>query len=486
MIRSTTAFLLLAFQLLSPVSAGTPEKKNVSESKTILCTEMTPSSKGIWEWDYLTGDWGGERTRLAEHGFELTVDYTGETMGVVTGGVQRGFTYEHRLEVGMDFDFEKMTGWKGGAFHVSSFWIEGTTPNNLRGAQDIAAYTGSLSDPSNIDAYDTFRLFELYLEQRFFEDKLTVRVGQLAADAEFFTSDYGSPLFVNGTFGWPNFMAANQPNGGAGYPSATTGIFLKVQATPELYFMSIVQDGNPGAQNGNNRHGTNFRIAEDEGLFTMHEVTYDLNKQENDKGLPGAYSLGFWYHTDRFADQRFDSNGIPLSDDATLTGTASNGTALNHEGNYGFYGIIDQMLWREKNEGHEGLSFFTRLAGSPEADRTIIDFYAEGGVIYTGPIPTRDQDVLAVGVCYNEYSSRVTDFDRDASKVAMNGGNLPRPVRTSETILETTYRVQIAPWWYVQPDFQYFINTGGGIASPITGNRVQDAVVLGVRTGITF
>jgi porin len=46
---------------------------------------------------------------------------------------------------------------------------------------------------------------------------------------------------------------------------------------------------------------------------------------------------------------------------------------------------------------------------------------------------------------------------------------------------------QLAPWWQVQPDFQYILNPGGGILNPDgSGRVVGSAAVLGIRTVVTF
>ena len=53
---------------------------------------------------------------------------------------------------------------------------------------------------SNIDAYDSVRLYEAWLQQEFWDRKFSIRLGQILADAEFFVSDYGA-LFINSSFG---------------------------------------------------------------------------------------------------------------------------------------------------------------------------------------------------------------------------------------------------------------------------------------------
>src|SRR5215210_5470595 len=55
---------------------------------------------------------------------------------------------------------------------------------------------------SGIEALPSTRLYELWLEQKFFDDKVALRAGQLAADTEFLVSQYAT-VFVNATFGWP-------------------------------------------------------------------------------------------------------------------------------------------------------------------------------------------------------------------------------------------------------------------------------------------
>ena len=62
----------------------------------------------------------------------------------------------------------------------------------------------------------------------------------------------------------------------------------------------------------------------------------------------------------------------------------------------------------------------------------------------------------------------------------------PRPVRRSETVLELTYQAAIAPWWQVQPVAQYIFRPSGEVDPRRPERRLRDALVLGVRTNITF
>ena len=61
------------------------------------------------------------------------------------------------------------------------------------------------------------------------------------------------------------------------------------------------------------------------------------------------------------------------------------------------------------------------------------------------------------------------------------------PIRSSETFLEATYQIQFLHWWQIQPDLQYVINPGAGIANPNDPTqRIKNELVIGLRTNITF
>ena len=60
-------------------------------------------------------------------------------------------------------------------------------------------------------------------------------------------------------------------------------------------------------------------------------------------------------------------------------------------------------------------------------------------------------------------------------------------MRSSEFFFEATYQYQIAPWWNLQPDFQYIVRPSGGIVNPLNPDHlIQNEAIIGVRTTITF
>ncbi|MEJ2623430.1 MAG: carbohydrate porin [Pseudolabrys sp.] len=423
-----------------------------------------PAPQSIWERETLTGDWGGLRTDLHNKGIDITAQYIAETFGVLSGGLERRGTYEGRFEFSLDADLQKLVGWTGASAHVTAFQIH----NGGRNAANIA---GSIADPSNIDALKTTRLFTAWFQQDF-NGIASLRVGQLAADDEFFTSDTAGGL-LNGTFGWGNNLAANMTNGGPAYPLATPGARLQVNASDNLTFRGGVFAGDPAGKDCNedaqkcNRHGVTFSTSG--GTLWMGEAQYAVNQGKNAIGLPGVYKIGAWYQTADFADRRYglDAGGatVLLSDPAATD-------PLNHSGNWGIYGVADQTVWRG---GERSVSLFLRGGYSPK-DRNLITWYVDGGVGFKGIVPRRADDTFTLGISYAKISDDVVSADRDA-------GNA---VRDYEVVLEASYAAQITPWWVVQPDLQYIVHPNGG-QNPDDGTQSFDhAFLAGLRSTITF
>ncbi len=144
-------------------------------------------------------------------------------MANVSGGLKTGPAYIGRVQAVANFDPEPLTGWKGALFQVSTYQIHGV---GLTGA-----FIGSYAAVSDIEALATTRLNEVWVEQKL-NDWLSLRIGQLAVDSEFFLSPYLG-IGIGGTFGWPPIATANLPGGGVVYPFATPAARLKITPSDE-------------------------------------------------------------------------------------------------------------------------------------------------------------------------------------------------------------------------------------------------------------
>jgi porin len=398
-------------------------------------------------------DPGGMRRALSRHGVEVGGVYYGESFGN-WAGFDQGVEYDGVLELYVKADMHQLGLWKGLCFHADGFQIHG---NSI-----TAANIGSLMPVSNLEATDATRLFELWFEQHLFNDKLAVKFGQLAADAEFVISE-GGGWFLNGTWGWPSITAADLPSGGPAYPLATPGVRVAINPTDKLALLIGVYNGNPAPDCPNpdpqrcNSNGLDFEL--DDPPLLIAEGAYNYNQGK----LAGTIKLGGWNHFGTFEDERFDSGG------ALIGVTGNPGKPLDND--WGLYGIIDQLVWRVPgSEDPKGVGVFARVIGAPEG-RNLVDVYFDGGVTFTGMIPGRPDDGLAIGFAYTGISDQVHAFDVESGQ----------PVaRNYEALIEICYTYQINPGWTLQPDFQYIFQPGGNVPD------IEDAAVLGARTSISF
>jgi porin len=410
---------------------------------------------GLFEQDTLTDDWGGARKNLQDQGIQLGLSDIAETLSNPVGGAKQGTIYEGLVTAFLELDLTKSLKFRIDGFQING---RGLTQN----------YVGNLLAVSGIEALPTTRLHDLWLQQTFLNGHASLRVGQIAwdDDKEFYYSQYAS-LFINSTFGYPDLFAENLPDGGPGYPFAVPGARLRIAPTKELMISTAVVNGipappGPGNPQTRNVNGTNFLIREG-GTLTITELVYTFQQGAGD------VKLGGWYHSANFPDLHFDATRVSLAN------PSSNGLAALHQGNYGPYLILDTKLW--------GLGGFLRVGGAPE-DRNLINLEIDTGLTHQGSLGDKSYQA-GVGLGYVRIGGAARGFAADTSLFT----GVAEPALDYEAVIEATYQVNIAPWWYLQPDLQVILHPGGHHAEPPpspTGQPIPNALVFGVRSAITF
>jgi porin len=416
------------------------------------------------------GDPSGLRKWLYEHGLTFSFVLTSEGHADVAGGMRQGGVFQGKLETIIKADLEKMLGLRGLTFFTNSFEIHNT--GGIR-----RDYVGSFNTIANIEAMATMRLSELWLEQQI-TDTFSIRFGQLAADAEFFISDNSTFLM---TSDWPSITAQNLPSGGPAYPLATPGLRLKYESGPWKLLVALLNGDpagpGPGDPQERNRYGLNFRVTDPPLL--MGEAQYKYNQGKDDTGLAGIVRVGFWHHFGLFDGQRFDTMGRSLAD------PLSNGIPQRLRGSTGFYGVIDQQLYRPPGGGPDsGISMFSRL-GISTPDRNPTELYWDGGIIFAGMLPGRPDDKIGATFLYTKMSRDAAALDGDT--IAFTG--TPTPIRDYELNIALVYQAQIVPGWTIQPAIHYVMHPGGHIPDPnstVPGTAIKDATVLSLRSVITY
>ena len=370
---------------------------------------------------------------LGEHFTGWKLNYVGEVFGNLSGGPQQGAIYEGYVKLGLGINLEKLAGWKDTVFYANFLYPHGGSLTQN--------YVGDLNVVSNIDAYDSARLFKCWVQKNFAGNRFLLRAGIMAVDKEFFVSE-GAGLFLNSGFG--AFPVIGQDLVAPVYPVSAPGVRLLWKASKVLSFRAAVFSGDVGAQTVN-QHNTRWNLRASNGVSAFLEAVGKVNATGD--GLPGTYKLGGFYDSKSFDDLR---GGAP------------------HHGNYGVYAIADQRVWREGpgDAAAQGLGIFARFALAPQ-DRSFVAFDCEGGATYTGLLPGRDGDVLGLGVLYAKVS-----------KDARDDTGTPWPTH-HETVIEVSYQASINDWLSVQPDFQYIFNPGA-----VHGGRA--AAVAGLRFSLSF
>jgi porin len=469
----TVATALMLNALAGSAFAATSPDAAPEAPEADLQIQAQPSNfwTGFWTRETMLGDMGGLRPWLGKYGVTFQLTETSEYLANVRGGLGRGGAYDGLTTATVGIDTQKAFGLPGGQFNVSALQIHGT---NLS-----TRYLGTLNTASGIEAEATTRLWELWYQQSFLDKRVDIKIGQQSIDQEFITSQY-SATFINTMFGWPALPSYDMPSGGPAYPLSALGVRVRGQITPQLTALAGVFDGDPLGNNPDNLHGTNFNLHN--GTLFIGELQYAINQPSdgemvgmNSNKLPGTYKLGVWYNNNRFDDQRFDNTGLSLAN------PASTGVPQSHHGNYSFYAVADQMIWRPDPDEPRSIGVFTRLMGAP-GDRNLVSFAANAGIVMKAPFKGRDDDSVGLAVTYIKVGNHVHDLDLDYR----NFLNSPYGVRTQETTIEATYIYQVTPWWTMQADAQYTFNAGAGQNPNDPTQPLRNTFVIGVRANLTF
>lgn len=418
---------------LQPGEGGLPRETPVVEEET---EEGTGGAPNFWNRSQLTGNWGGARDALSDRGFDIELVYTGELAGIPVGGVATGLAHLGNVDLAMTFDFERMVGWRGAS--ISAYGL--ADYNAGVGVSDLA---GDLQGLSNIDAGTLVRLYELWFEQNLGDETFSLRVGLYDLNSEFDANETGG-LFFNSSHGIGADFAQSGENGPSIFPITSLGVRLRFRPAAEAYLTAVVLDGVP-------EELWEQRIDLAQGFLIAIEAGYAHVERES--GILFKLAAGAWHYTASFPHLlQVDALGDPVP----------------HRGNSGAYGIFEYALFREKGASDQGLDYFLR-AGWADAELNAIEYYVGTGLVYTGLIPTRDEDQLGLAAA----TAIMSPVWRQAQTAA---GASPEAF---ESVLELAYRAQVFGWLGAQLETMYVINPG---AEATTANSLY----VGGRLELSF
>lgn len=402
--------------------------KLFNSSLVILLLLAAPASASDLN---LLGDWGGMRTYLEERGISpdvvLTMDFARNTRG----GIDQHGTMLGNLDIMFTIDTKQAGLWENGTF---SIYFLGNSVTN----RPLTEIVGDLQTTSNIEAEETFVLYEAWYEHQFSQEAISVLVGLHDYNSEFDVLEF-TGLFPNSS---PGVQPTISQVGPSIFPQTTAMAGrLRLSPSENTYIMTALYDGISGDPNHTTR--TAVRFDDGDRIFAGLEA----GQINGSAGAKDYYkiALGTWLHTAR----------VELFDGST-----------NSE-NKGVYFIAETALYAENDNG-EGLGGFVEF-GLADAKVNQIGSYWSTGINYVGLLPGRNGDILGLAIMTARNGSDYMDF------IKAEGGEVDH----SETAIELTYRAELLPWLVVQPDLQYIIN-------PSMDPSLDNALVAMVRTEIHF
>jgi porin len=403
--------------------------------------QLGESNNSFWNRSKMTGDWGGTRSELTEDGVTLESVVVGDVMGNIRGGnEQRAFLLEN-IELSAAFDLEKLLGWNGSGIHISALQNNGVLPTK---------FVGDLQAANNIEAAQTVKLYEAWIQQNLWRSRISVLAGVYDINFEFDYID-SAQLFLNSSHGMGAELAASGRSGPPTFPATAPSLRLKLLPHSSWSVKAAVSDGAPGS-----RH-VNWDLRRGNGSFWIGEMGYLLS-DESASGFDSRLHIsrskttnyllkigvGGWFYSRNFAQQR------------------SGADVGSSEKESGAYFLIDVASLGWINQSLDSASWYVRT-GLADDKLSQVRFYLGSGIIFKGILPGCEKDAMGISVARAQNSS------------VYSNQVLNQESQVSETAFELTYRMPLTPWMDLQPNMQYIINPGTDINNP-------SALLIGLRT----
>jgi porin len=453
---------VLAFFLANPpvIRAG----QSVGDVNAAASPSTTSWFQSLLSADHFLGGVPGRQQLSDSNGITFNGQLINDMLWNTVGGLKAGNADAGLLQFGLDADLKKLIGWDGGTFHTSWLYTYGVDLENYIG--------GNLSPSSVATQMPSFRCYELWYQQAFLNNLINIRGGLLAIDTEF-TLSYTAALFVNELFGLANIATFNLANGGPQYPMSTPGIRLEIDPTDWLMLHTVFSQANPFSQE-QNQHNFSWNFGPSGGLLNMTEGVVKWKSVLKSR-LPGTAKLGYW---------------IQNGPTPTLPQNYSQiGSPQNVMYSTGFYGVIDQALYRVHHSSPgdtqltdaedsvvpmpaenspQGLDAYWRMGYTPQPNNPVT-LFMDTGLVYTGLIPGRKNDRIGIAFAYGQISTGYRNLAaQDNVPGAGYGG-----------VVECTYSIQLTPAITLQPDLQYIFHPSGT-------QQYGNSLVAGFRATVVF
>lgn len=399
--------------------------------------------------------WNG----LSKAGVNLSLVLINESAGNPIGGVSQGTTDAGQLQLGADFNLEKILGIPGASVHVTEFkdYGESLSLDNLG--------TGFKSQEIFKNAFTNWHFGLLTYEQRLLYNRIDIALGRTATSQYFAHSPFACDFMSGTNCGMPEIVQSE--SGFSLLPSATWGGKISFQVTPQLYVMTGVFEVNSFIAHTS---GFDFSTQHASGVTVPVEIGYTTTFETD--AYPYEVKLGGYYSDGGHADPLFNTKG-------RLLGTFG-GTAATIQDRSGMYLLADKTLWRAGLQSFRNVAVFGGWA-LPFDKTEVYDNQVYAGVVWTGPFASRPGDTIGFVGNYFHVSSQESEFLNDA-RIKAGGGGVGSQ---NEGTLEIDYGANVLPSVRVTPDIQYIINPDNS-SIPNVKFVPRNALVIGLQISLHF
>lgn len=385
--------------------------------------------------------------------FTVNVNYTGDIFGNVSGGIERGVGYMDNFDVNLEINFDQLPlGLDGTTIYMYGLGNQG---------KGISQYVGDLQGTSNIEAENSWRIFELWAQKKFFLTNSSMLVGLYDINSEFNFLN-SSLLFLNSSHGLDPTIASSGIMGPSTFPYTSMAARLKISPLGGWVLQAAVLDGVPS--NPENSRGTKILFRESDGIFGIAEIGYHTADNQQMEMRSRTARL-----------QNLLAPGVEANDKIAVGGwfysverDELDGTGKDLE--YGFYAIGEYEVCHEEIAPDDvcSIKVFGR-AGFANPSVSMLGAYFGAGVTFLGIIPGRNSDQTGVAISRAEAGS------------AYRHNRLIDGLEPSEaeTNLELTHQFVLNDYASIQADFQYIFNPGLNPA-------LENALVVGTRITVGF
>ncbi len=419
---------------------------------------------------YLTGDWGGARTELAEKGLLFDLDLTQLLQGNAHGGrdTNNAFRYSGSADYYFKLDTARMGLWPGGLLKLHGETKIGDNVNPKVGSLMAPNYQGLFPVPAGGDGGPgTTTLSEFFIEQALSEHFILVAGkvdGTTVGDQNAFASNQRTQ-FMNAALRVNPILFYGAP-----YTAMLGGVIWI--PTDWLTVATAVIDNDPDGAATKTGFNTAFHGRDWYSILQEYDFTI------KPFGKTGHQRLGWFWTSRDFAELSGDGRiQIPqvfgravvsrrlLPRWARVLRAGKNFLSLTDleksADTWGMWYNFDQFLYTEADDPEQGVGVFGRFGYGGEPN--LFEQFYSTGVSGKGSIPMRDRDTWGVGY----YLANISDNLNPAFGL------------NSEQGVEAYYNIEITPWCHITPDLQVIVDPGGS-------SRHDVAIVYGLRMQMNF